>query len=456
MIIETYDYQTEHSPIAIFQLVREKFGAPIALLESALTDEINPFSFIAFSPVQSVISHTKSFEKIEKALKKCTKFPKNFHLSGGLIGYFNWEICQEIEPIKIDSTNNETGTKPPHALFYEFSRFFIFDHQEKKIFALQTHLKEAEKFHEENEAILKVAKAENSSPLKTKAIQDEKNANFSVFTSEQQQAVFEEKVSYTKQKILDGEVFQMIVSNGFKKQTNKDGLDFYAALRTIEPTTHLFFLDFGIHGQIAGASPEILGSKRGEKVVYSPIAGTRYRGKTDAEDAKIQQEMCDDPKENAEHDMLIDLGRNDLGRVCKTGSIHITHEKYTKKFANLMHLVTDIEGLLKPHLTAIDFFRAIFPAGTLSGAPKIRAMELIAKIEKNRRDLYGGAVGYFSADGDMEFCIAIRSFALKAGVLKFRTGAGIVQDSDPAKEWLEIHNKAKSLCKIVNYVEIYK
>lgn len=450
MLLEVYDYEDHHSPISVFEKVRAQFGTPISLLEAALSDESSPFSFIAFNPVQEVISKENSFVKIEKALTKCKKFPKNFHLSGGLIGYFNWEVFEEIEDrVK----EKEEGGKVPHALFYEFSRFFIFDHQEKKIFALQTNFEKSEQFHAENVRMLAKVGAKNISPMSCDMIQDEKNADFSIFESEQTASEFTKKVELTKQKILDGEIFQMIVSNGFKARAKKDGLDFYAALREIEPTTHLFFLDFGEHGQIAGASPEILGSKRGQKVMYSPIAGTRFRGKNEIEDAKIQQEMCDDPKENAEHDMLIDLGRNDLGRVCETGSIKIKREKYAKNFANLMHLVTDMEGELKPELTAIDFFKSIFPAGTLSGAPKIRAIDLISQIEPSRRDLYGGAVGYFSADGDMEFCIAIRSFSLKDGLIKFRTGGGIVQDSDPKKEWLEVHNKAKSLCKIINYIE---
>ncbi len=451
MLLEVYDYDESNClPISVFKAVRKKHGTPITLLEAALSDESSPFSFIGFRPVQEIISSENTFEKIEKALDVSKKFPKNFHLSGGLLGYFNWEIFEEIEPPKCGVKNKKQT--PPHALFYEFSRFFIFDHQEKKIFAIQTNFKEPEKFHKENKEFLSSVKDSSESSLLADEIQNEKNADFSIFQSEQTQEEFEKKVTFAKQKILNGEVFQMIVSNGFKAKTDKDGLDFYEALRVIEPTTHLFFLDFGEHGQIAGASPEVLGSKRGKKVFYSPIAGTRFRGKDVKSDQKILEEMCNDPKENAEHDMLIDLGRNDLGRVCKTGSIKITKEKYAKKFANLMHLVTDIEGEIKDDLSAIDFFKSIFPAGTLSGAPKIRAIDLISQIEPNRRDLYGGAVGYFSADGDMEFCIAIRSFSQKDGIIKFRTGGGIVQDSDPKKEWLEVHNKAKSLCKIINHV----
>lgn len=437
------------TPTETFKVVRSTFGAPTALLESALTDESNPFSFIAFNPVQEVITTQESFEAIRVALDKCQQLPSHYRLSGGLIGTFNWEVFHEIEPPKA-GLNQSDYRETPHAIFYEFSRYIIFDHQSQQLICIDTENTDQALFQSETQKLLD--KVKNGPEHSVNNIQNEKNADFSRFTSEQNESEFTQKVAWAKEKILDGEVFQMIVSNGFKTSSeNQDGLAFYEALRTIEPTTHLVFFDFGEHGQMAGASPEVLGSKRGDKVYYAPIAGTRYRGKTEAEDEALLQQMINDPKENAEHDMLVDLGRNDLGRVCETGSIKITKEKYAKKFANLMHLVTDLEGTIKPELDAIDFFKAIFPAGTLSGAPKIRAIDLITQIEPNRRDLYGGAMGYFSANGDMEFCIAIRSFALKDGVIKFRTGGGIVQDSVPEQEWLEVHNKAKSLCKVINY-----
>ena len=384
---------------------------------------------------------------MRSALKKCKRLPHHYRLSGGLIGTFHWEIFNEIE--KTAAQNNDT-TAPPHGLFYEFSRYIIFDHQSGQVTVIDTCGQDSQAFQSEMQDLF--SQVPKGTTHKTQDIQDEAHNDFSIFTSEQKESEFTDKVAWAKEKILDGEVFQMIVSNGFKTDSKgHDGLTFYEALRTIEPTTHLVFFDFGEHGQMAGASPEVLGAKRGKQVFYAPIAGTRYRGQTSEEDETLLQEMINDPKENAEHDMLVDLGRNDLGRVCETGSIKIAREKYAKKFANLMHLVTDLEGTIKPDLDAIDFFKAIFPAGTLSGAPKIRAIDLITQIEPNRRDLYGGAMGYFSANGDMEFCIAIRSFAHKDGVIKFRTGAGIVQDSIPHNEWLEVHNKAKSLCKVINY-----
>ena len=197
---------------------------------------------------------------------------------------------------------------------------------------------------------------------------------------------------------------------------------------------------------MSGVASELTSSSHG---VNKP---KRYRGKNKLEDQKILEEMKACPKENAEHDMLIDLGRNDLGKICVPGSVKITYEKYAKKFANVMHLVSDLEGEILAKKDSVDFFKAIFPIGTLTGAPKIRAIELIREAEKFPRGLYGGALGYFSADGNMEFVIAIRSFFRHNNRAFFRVGAGIVQDSVPAHEWLEIQNKAKSLVKVFNAV----
>ncbi len=446
MILEVFDFEEGLSPITVLKAAREFFGEPCALLESAMTDESNQFSIIAAVPIQEIVSSKDTFKKIRNSIAKTKKFPKSFPFSGGLIGYFNFEIFNQIEP-KLSRESDY-----PHAIFYEFSRFFAFDHAEKKIFAIQT-TEEKETFITENKNILSKAKTFAESKIDLEPLKNNDYANFDLFESEQTEDEFAERVNWAKQKILDGEIFQIILSNGFKKDIGtRDPLDFYEVLRKLEPTTHLIFYDFGAHGQVCGASPEILGSKRGKELIYSPIAGTRYRGKTEAEDQANFEELRDDPKENAEHDMLVDLGRNDLGKICEPKSIGVKKEKYGRFFANVMHLVSDIEGTIRPEFDAVDFFKAIFPAGTLSGAPKLRAIDLIHQSEPNPRNLYGGAAGYFSADGDMEFCIAIRSFFVKDQIARFRTGAGVVQDSEAKKEWLEVHNKARSLCKIFNYV----
>lgn len=449
MNIQEFDFDPSLTPPQIFAAVREVFDTPCVLLESMSFDEKNKMSLIASCPVQEIITFKDSFDRIEKALKKTQKLESDishFPFAGGLIGYFNFEILGEIEP----QLSRESHV--PHALFYEFSRFVFFDHERRKIVFMTR--KDEPDFEITNKKLLSRAKeipAKNIDPAELKSPE---LADFSPFISEQTESTFSEKVQYAKEQILNGEVFQMIVSNEFQKNVGtRDGLEFYEVLRAIEPTTHLYLLDFGEHGQVVGASPEILGSKRETHVLYRPIAGTRFRGRTDEEDQKILQEMCNDPKENAEHDMLVDLGRNDLGKICKTGTVRIVREKYGKFFANVMHLITDIAGEIEDDMNSVDFFKAIQPAGTLTGAPKLRAIELIQKLETHPRDIYGGAVGYFSADGNMEFAIAIRTFFLQNSIARFRVGAGIVQDSVPHKEWLEVHNKAKTLVKIFNFLE---
>lgn len=455
MILEVFDYEPDLSPISVFKAVRNQLEAPCALLESAMTDDKNQFSLIAACPIQEVVSHNDTFKKIRAGIQQSKAFPKHFPFSGGLIGYFNFEIFDEIERRSRIKSNPEQASYP-HAIFYEFSRFFAFDHAQQKIFSIcttSTTPTEKALLVEENHEILKKARRVQEPNIDLEALKTDQYLDFSIFESQQNQTEFETKVLAAKQKILDGEIFQIIISNGFKKDVGaRDGIEFYEVIRQVEPTTHLFFLDFEEHGQVCGASPEILGSKRGKDLTYSPIAGTRYRGQNETEDKANFEELRTDPKENAEHDMLVDLGRNDLGKICEPKSIKIEKEKYGRFFANVMHLVSDITGQMRSEFDAVDFFKAIHPAGTLTGAPKIRAIDLIREFEQLDRNLYGGAVGYFSADGDMEFCIAIRSFFLKDKVARFRTGAGVVQDSIPEQEWLEVHNKARTLCKIFNYV----
>ena len=424
------------TPPKLFRVLREIFGTPTALLESLEVDERNKMSLLACEALQELDLKKNSFDQIREALKKCKKLNVDFPFQGGLLGMMSFEIFDEIEP------SQAAFPRSSHGLLYEFFRFIFFDHAAQKIVFLNFEFNESEK-------ILKKAQALPDLDINLEKLDDDMKD----FDSSLSQDVFEDRVEKLKEHIFAGDVFQAICSNEFSREIgDRDGLEFYEYLRVLEPTTHLVFYDFGDRGQIGCASPEILGSKRGSKVLYSPIAGTRYRGVDQAEDLRILEEMKHCPKENAEHDMLIDLGRNDLGQVCLPGSVKITREKYAKKFANVMHLVSDLEGEVREGVDSVDFFKSIFPIGTLTGAPKIRAIELIREAEQVPRGLYGGALGYFSADGNMEFTIAIRSFFRHNNRAFFRVGAGIVQDSIPEREWLEIQNKAKSLVKVFNAV----
>jgi anthranilate synthase component 1 len=223
-------------------------------------------------------------------------------------------------------------------------------------------------------------------------------------------------------------------------------LSLYRALRRLNPSPFLFFLDLGGFS-IVGSSPEILVRVRGNTVTIRPIAGTRPRGKTPAEDDALAAELLADPKERAEHLMLLDLGRNDVGRVAKVGSVRVTEEFQIERYSHVMHIVSNVEGELDPSHDALSALIAGFPAGTVSGAPKVRAMEIIDELEPERRGIYAGAVGYFGANGDMDTCIALRTAVVKDGVMYVQAGGGVVADSDPESEYQETRNKARALIR---------
>ena len=259
-------------------------------------------------------------------------------------------------------------------------------------------------------------------------------------------------VERAKRYIFDGDIMQVVPSQRLSKRFHATPLALYRALRTINPSPYMFYFDFeGFH--VVGASPEILVRLEGNAVTVRPIAGTRRRGQTPAEDTALAAELLADPKERAEHIMLVDLGRNDAGRVAQTGSVHVTEQMVIERYSHVMHIVSNVEGTLKPGLDAIDVLRATFPAGTVSGAPKVRAMEIIDELEPVKRGIYAGAVGYLGFNGDMDVAIALRTAVVKDGVLHVQAGGGVVADSEPAAEWQETQNKAKALLRAAEMAE---
>jgi len=255
------------------------------------------------------------------------------------------------------------------------------------------------------------------------------------------QADFEAAVERCKEYVRAGDVIQIVLSQRFSGELDVDPFDIYRALRVINPSPYMFYLQFD-DTRVIGASPEVLVRKEGSRVEVRPIAGTRPRGVTLDEDLRLEEELLADPKERAEHIMLVDLGRNDLGRVCATGSVLVDELMVVERYSHVMHIVSNVSGQLLPGRDALDVFRAAFPAGTLSGAPKIRAMEIIEELEPCRREIYGGAVGYISYTGNMDLAIAIRTMVAHGNRLYLQAGAGIVADSDPAAEYQETVNKA--------------
>jgi len=272
------------------------------------------------------------------------------------------------------------------------------------------------------------------------------------FASNMKTSHFEDIVVKTKQHIKRGDIFQGVMSQRLRVDTEAQAFDIYRALRVINPSPYMFYMEMG-EVKLMGSSPETLVKLNAGKVYLKPIAGTRKRGANDEEDEVLIADLLADPKERAEHTMLVDLGRNDIGRIAEYGSVQVEELMTIEKYSHVIHIVSTVSGTLRQGLDEVDVFKACFPAGTVSGAPKVRAMEIIEELEPTRRGIYAGAAGYFSFDGNMDVCIAIRTIYIKNGIAYLQAGAGIVADSQPEKEYQETLNKAKGLLKAIEFAE---
>jgi anthranilate synthase component 1 len=256
----------------------------------------------------------------------------------------------------------------------------------------------------------------------------------------------------SKEYVMSGDVVQVVLSQRFNRTYDTSPFNIYRALRVINPSPYMYYIDTG-DAQLVGSSPEILVRLEGKKIILRPIAGTRKRGDREEEDKALEEELKNDPKEIAEHIMLVDLGRNDVGRVSETGSVKVTELMSVERYSHVMHLVSNVEGKLRDDLDAFHVLEACFPAGTVTGAPKVRAMEIIEELEPMKRGPYAGAVGYFSYSGNMDTCITIRTLIIKDGKVYVQAGAGIVADSVPESEYAETVNKAMGMMKAVEMAE---
>jgi anthranilate synthase component 1 len=270
--------------------------------------------------------------------------------------------------------------------------------------------------------------------------------------SEFGEAEFKAAVRRAKQYIIDGDIMQVVLAQRMSRPYAASPLALYRSLRSLNPSPYMFFFNFGDY-HVVGASPEILVRLEDDTVTVRPIAGTRPRGKDQAADVAYAEELLADPKERAEHLMLLDLGRNDVGRVAATGTVGVTEQFIIERYSHVMHIVSNVEGKLKAGADAMAVLKASFPAGTVSGAPKVRAMEIIDELEPSKRGIYAGAVGYLGFNGDMDIAIAIRTAVVKDGYIHVQAGAGIVADSDPDAEWTETQNKAKAALRAAELAE---
>lgn len=371
--------------------------------------------------------------------------------SGGLVGFFGYDMVRFVEKIP---DKNPDDLKLPDSVFMLTDTILIFDHVDHKIKVVSNcHVKTSAPAAYD-EAIKKINKilASLRAPHKTLNPHDRTRAAEIKLRSNYSQKKFEEIVKKGKSYIKRGDIIQVVLSQRLSVPVKSNPFDIYRALRSINPSPYMYYLklkDF----YLVGSSPEIMVRCEDGNVELRPIAGTRPRGSSEEEDARLAKELLRDPKEKAEHIMLVDLGRNDIGRVCDYRTVKVTDFMTIEKYSHVMHIVSDVSGSLNKGKDAFDVIRATLPAGTVTGAPKVRAMEIIDALENLRRGTYAGSVGYFSFSGNLDTCITIRTILIKDGVAYIQAGAGIVADSKPDKEYQETMNKAKALVKAIEMAE---
>ena len=461
------DFET---PVSVYNKLQGQ--KPAFLLESIVGGEhIGRYSFVGCKPrkifcaYQEVTQITDEDGKIkeiktpadplklvekEMAQYKPVALPNMPPFLGGAVGFLGYEYIHCVEP-----TVPVAKGKPlevPLLYFAIMNSVVIFDHAKQSIrLCTNAHIEKGKSTKDiYHEAVSKIEnlykRLQESHTLKPMPFRsgDDIQVPAGNFTKPE----FEKIVQQSRQYIHAGDCVQIVGSQRFEKSYTQPPLNLYRALRTINPSPYMFCYDTGDFA-IVGASPEVHVRGTGRRVEIRPIAGTRPRGLDEDEDKALEDELLADPKERAEHLMLVDLARNDIGRVCEIGSVEVKDYAITERYSHVMHIVSQVEGLLAKDKNVFDLMRTTFPAGTLSGAPKIRAMQIIAELEREQRGIYGGALGYFSYDGNLDCCIAIRTAFLKDDKIYIQSGAGLVADSKPEAEYHETLNKAKGMLKAV-------
>jgi anthranilate synthase component 1 len=375
--------------------------------------------------------------------------------TGGLVGYFGYETVRYIEPRLGQRMPKPDPLGTPDILLMLSEEVLVLDNLSGELTLIVLADPKNTADMQRAEARLDELIAHLSDPLpETRHLNTAAagQSGHEVFRASFSREGYEAAVRRIQTYILEGDVMQVVPSQRMSVNYRENALDLYRALRCLNPSPYLFHLDLGDF-QVVGASPEVLARLEDGILTVRPIAGTRPRGQDLREDQALEHELLSDPKEIAEHLMLIDLGRNDIGRVCDIGSVTVTEQMVIERYSQVMHIVSNVQGRLLPGLGPIDALRATFPAGTLSGAPKVRAMEIIDELEPVKRGIYGGAVGYIGWNGNMDTAIAIRTAVIKDGQLHLQAGGGIVADSDPAAEWEETLNKRRALFRAVAMVD---
>ncbi len=416
------------------------------------------FSFLGAGP-RSVLTwrHGQPGDPVERVRRELSthqavRVPGTPRLAGGLVGYLSYDAVQLFEPRVPIARPDELGF--PDALFMDFDEVVAFDNLRHSLHVMVEARCEP---GDDPRALYHGALVRIGATLSAlgRPLRDRRTppaghpADLRPRTSRRE---FEARVRQAQEYVKAGDCQQIVLSQRFDANVSVPPFEVYRALRRVNPSPYLFYLQSGSRA-LVGSSPETLVKLEDGEVTLRPIAGTRKRGKDPAEDLRLEQELRADPKENAEHVMLVDLGRNDVGRVSEIGTVRVTQLKTVERYSHVMHLVSEVKGRLKEGLSAVDVLRASFPAGTVTGSPKVRAMEIIDELEPARRGPYAGAVGYFDRGGDMEMCIAIRTLMQSGRRISVQAGAGLVYDSKPAAEYQETVNKARALFTAVAQAE---
>ncbi|WKZ43710.1 MAG: anthranilate synthase component I [Anaerolineales bacterium] len=470
------------TPISVYMKLRGE-GASFLLESVEGGERIARYSFIGVKPKAQYIIRGNEIEiKDDYEIRK-TKYdgdPTHFlqeemnrfnfksqagmpRFIGGLVGYLGFESVRFFEPTlkggmnRRASSAGQTNAVPPlsagvpDGIYLLADTIIAFDHARRSL-SLVANILDGD-VESANRKLDEIESRIHASlpPAQPREIKSSKTR------SNMTQGRYEDMVREAQEYIRAGDIFQVVLSQRFTRETDVEPFDVYRAVRRLNPSPYMFFFDFGLVDDeplfIVGSSPEMFVRLEGRTASLRPIAGTRPRGADSSADAALAQELLADPKERAEHVMLVDLGRNDLGRVCEYGTVKVSDFFTVEKYSHVMHIVSHVEGKLKPDLTAFDLVRASFPAGTVSGAPKVRALEIISELEPDARGAYAGMIGYFGFDGNMDTCLAIRTMVGRGNSFSVQAGAGIVADSNPNTEFQETVNKATAMLKAIEIAE---
>lgn len=468
------------TPVSVYLKLKQRRTGPSFLLESVERGEqLGRYSFIGVHPPMTVTAYADQITiggaggavldsvtsdpltLVQQMMhgRKPVVLPDLPQFSGGVTGFFGYDLVRFIE--KLPATAERVLDTPDMVLLFT-DNLVVFDHVRHKLLVIAnmraTSNGDLLPAYADAVARIETIISDISAPLTPPPTPN--TFGGAPWESNFTQAEFEERIAQAKEYIAAGDIFQVVLSQRLTRTTDAEPFTIYRALRMLNPSPYMFFLDLdgvaGVRGEalhIIGSSPEMHVRLKDGYAHLHPIAGTRWRGATPEEDRRLAEELLADPKERAEHVMLVDLGRNDLGRVSDYGTVSVLSMMVVERYSHVMHIVSDVRGRLRADHDAFSLLRATFPAGTLSGAPKVRAMEIIEELEGTRRGLYGGAVGYIGYDGQMDTCITIRTVVMQGRRCYLQAGGGIVADSEPTYEYNESMNKAKALAVAVEHAE---